>query len=698
MALRCLLFTSEAGTAEPICQALSALGVDGEHCPEPVGAIDKVTQQTFQIVIIDWDQQPEAAMVLAACRERKASERPLTLAIVSEDINVPKALQAGANSILRRPIVINQVKDTLTTARDLLKAKESAAQAAAAGATAHPAPANSVLSSLPPSIAAGDENRKNLRAGEFLPSSGPKPSGEFVVEETSASDFAEPVPGTVDPLKELEPMAASVAKASVAQVKPPAPSSQSVAPSLPPVPPPSPGDEPRGLDWYLKRAGLGQSAAAPAPAREDAPLASSKPELLGFDQTPSHSATAPSIQAASGAEEPPSVPERSVAHEKKAEDRLFAYIDGGSSETAEANPRFRFGKKAIVAASLLAVCAIIAAPQAPWHGSVAAQWARGQRSLRAWLNPQVVTTTSQAPESHESFARAGDEYKLPVAETIPDATTDPSQIKVVPVIDPTAKKPNNSATPDQSAQPADGTDQTTDPATQGTASPAPTDQSVGTSPDGVQPANDPSAAPPTSPVSPQPAGAQPAASTSAPTSSAATPNIAGASTSAAQPHSNSPAVPSSLLTPRPADPAGPVVQVPQAGPNASVAGPSNVPSSLKSQIASMTPDASGNKPPEAAMPSIEPVVVPEAAERQLAATQLSIAYPASAKGQQGTVTLQVLIGRDGSVQDAKFLQGSLAFARAAIDGVKQWKFKPYTLNGRPVSVQTTLTMSFEPSN
>jgi periplasmic protein TonB len=110
----------------------------------------------------------------------------------------------------------------------------------------------------------------------------------------------------------------------------------------------------------------------------------------------------------------------------------------------------------------------------------------------------------------------------------------------------------------------------------------------------------------------------------------------------------------------------------------------------------MTPDASGNKPPETAMPSIEPVSVPEAAQRALLTDQPAIAYPANAKG-QATVVLQVLIGRDGTVQDAKFLQGSLAFARPAIDGVKQWKFKPYTMNGRAVSVQTQLTMSFKPA-
>jgi protein TonB len=110
----------------------------------------------------------------------------------------------------------------------------------------------------------------------------------------------------------------------------------------------------------------------------------------------------------------------------------------------------------------------------------------------------------------------------------------------------------------------------------------------------------------------------------------------------------------------------------------------------------MTPESSGNKAPETALPSIEPVSVSEATERALLTEQPALAYPVNARGQQGTVVLAVLVGRDGTIQDAKFLQGSLAFARNAIDGVKQWKFKPYVMNGRPVSVQTSLTVSFKP--
>jgi len=97
------------------------------------------------------------------------------------------------------------------------------------------------------------------------------------------------------------------------------------------------------------------------------------------------------------------------------------------------------------------------------------------------------------------------------------------------------------------------------------------------------------------------------------------------------------------------------------------------------------------------MDSIEPVAVPEATERALVTEQPALAYPANAKGQKGTVILQVLVGRDGTVQDAKFLQGSLVFAKTAINDVKLWKFKPYTMNGRAVSVQTLLTMNFKPT-
>jgi protein TonB len=353
-------------------------------------------------------------------------------------------------------------------------------------------------------------------------------------------------------------------------------------------------------------------------------------------------------------------------------------------------------KGPIIAAAVLAACAIAAAPQAPWHSSLRGLWGNAQRGTRAWLNPQPVTTPA-APAAHEDFGRPGDEYKLPVAENIPDATTDPSQIRVVPVVDPTAKKPNNAgANADQAAGQASGnamTDQTANPQ-------APADGSAGQ-------ANPPQTAPATT----QMAGAPASAGSDAPISSGPIPGTSVSNTSASSAPVTVPAPPrpdttTASATPQPAvqptvlknsPPRVTVAANPSLGSASASSGPP-IPSSLKSQMASMVPDASGNKPPEAAMQSIEPVSIPEATERALLTDQPAMAYPANAKGVQGTVVLDVLVGRDGTIEDAKFLQGALAFARTAIDGVKQWKFKPYIMNGRPVSVETHLTISFNPGS
>jgi periplasmic protein TonB len=53
-----------------------------------------------------------------------------------------------------------------------------------------------------------------------------------------------------------------------------------------------------------------------------------------------------------------------------------------------------------------------------------------------------------------------------------------------------------------------------------------------------------------------------------------------------------------------------------------------------------------------------------------------------------------VIGRDGSVQDLKLVRGYFVLGRAAIAAVKQWRFRPYTLNGRPVQAQTVITFNF----
>src|SRR5262249_747896 len=71
-------------------------------------------------------------------------------------------------------------------------------------------------------------------------------------------------------------------------------------------------------------------------------------------------------------------------------------------------------------------------------------------------------------------------------------------------------------------------------------------------------------------------------------------------------------------------------------------------------------------------------------------------YPADAKDAriQGSVVLGVVINKTGDVESVKLINGDPLLAPAAIDAVKQWKYRPYLLNGEPMVVETTATVQF----
>lgn len=71
-------------------------------------------------------------------------------------------------------------------------------------------------------------------------------------------------------------------------------------------------------------------------------------------------------------------------------------------------------------------------------------------------------------------------------------------------------------------------------------------------------------------------------------------------------------------------------------------------------------------------------------------------YPPDAKAQriQGKVTLQAIIGKDGTVQDLQVLSGDPLLAASALDAVKQWVYQPTLLNGQPVEVQTQIDVNY----
>jgi protein TonB len=61
---------------------------------------------------------------------------------------------------------------------------------------------------------------------------------------------------------------------------------------------------------------------------------------------------------------------------------------------------------------------------------------------------------------------------------------------------------------------------------------------------------------------------------------------------------------------------------------------------------------------------------------------------------QGQVLLQAEISKDGSIQNLRLISGHPMLAPSAIEAVKQWRYKPYFLNGEPVEVETQITVIF----
>ncbi|HWW15064.1 MAG TPA: TonB family protein [Candidatus Dormibacteraeota bacterium] len=105
--------------------------------------------------------------------------------------------------------------------------------------------------------------------------------------------------------------------------------------------------------------------------------------------------------------------------------------------------------------------------------------------------------------------------------------------------------------------------------------------------------------------------------------------------------------------------------------------------------------------------SSTPVAVPKVAAPQrvrvssgvstgLLIRRVNPTYPPLARQAriQGQVVLHAVISKDGSIEGLTLISGHPMLAPAAIDAVKQWKYKPYLLNGEPVEVDTEVQVNF----
>jgi TonB family protein len=127
------------------------------------------------------------------------------------------------------------------------------------------------------------------------------------------------------------------------------------------------------------------------------------------------------------------------------------------------------------------------------------------------------------------------------------------------------------------------------------------------------------------------------------------------------------------------------------------------------EIFRMPPSQGQGEPPASAQETVERAssVAPEkvvdlspAAAKESLIHRVEPDYPEPARdGQvQGAVLLDVRIGKDGTVQGLKTVSGEPLLAEAAMTAVRQWRFKPRSVNGEPVEMQTQVTLNFRLPN
>jgi len=107
----------------------------------------------------------------------------------------------------------------------------------------------------------------------------------------------------------------------------------------------------------------------------------------------------------------------------------------------------------------------------------------------------------------------------------------------------------------------------------------------------------------------------------------------------------------------------------------------------------------------AAVPKFQPVVpqrvrISQGVTRGLLVHRVEPSYPPLARAArvQGDVVLTAVISVSGDIENLQLVSGHPMLVPAAITAVKQWRYKPYLLNGQPVEVETTITVIFSLSS
>lgn len=392
MNYQALLFCTDEKTARLIAQVLNELEFAVETGSEPFAAVKKLMAQRFDAVVVDCDDEQNAALLFKSVRNSQSNQAALMVAIVGGQAGVAKAFRLGANLVLTKPINVEQSKGTLRVARGLLKK----------GEPPKPAPGNS-----PPASNAGQPRpavAETPKPGRPAPAEWP---ARRLVPDVAASTLEL----EMEPGPQLDPGDAAFLESMPQPVSPFRMSAAQEASS--------PG-----------------AAAAAAPAKESAPSSA-----MTFEQRPAATVFAPTSTPAKSSQTQPAP---AATHVSATSSSSVASENAGPARVAGSN------KLAIAAAVAIAVAAAgylswtklhstVEAPAIPTTASSSSgPAATGKIDANLPSAPPAAHSTtllspaskSNATDFHSAAAQTG---KNPSPSKVPSTTPSPAA-KTVAVV------------------------------------------------------------------------------------------------------------------------------------------------------------------------------------------------------------------------------------------------------------------------
>jgi TonB family protein len=105
-------------------------------------------------------------------------------------------------------------------------------------------------------------------------------------------------------------------------------------------------------------------------------------------------------------------------------------------------------------------------------------------------------------------------------------------------------------------------------------------------------------------------------------------------------------------------------------------------------------------PSTQSQPKLAKLNISQGVSQGLVIKRVQPRYPPNALSMhlQGAVQLEATIDKEGNITNLKVLKGDAVLAHAALDAVRQWRYKPYYLDGVPVDIETQITVNFKLPN